>query len=114
MLIGRTMLTRRTILVGAPTAGALIRARSIFAKASQPATAVNFAVPPNACDSHTHIYGDATGEQRRHGPGPGGGVPALRGGLDGRHGSQCGGHFSELAQSPLKVRRRFLSFRGSS
>src|SRR5258706_11511881 len=53
------MPTRHNILVGAATAGALIRARSIFAKASQPATAVNFAVPPNACDSHTHIYGDA-------------------------------------------------------
>ena len=29
-----------------------------FAKASQPATAVNFAVPSNACDTHTHIFGD--------------------------------------------------------
>ena len=48
------MLTRRHILIGAASAGA----RSIFAKASQPATAVNFAIPPNACDSHTHIYGD--------------------------------------------------------
>jgi predicted TIM-barrel fold metal-dependent hydrolase len=52
------MLTRRDILVGAATAGALVRAQSIFAKASQPSTPVNFAVPPNACDSHTHIYGD--------------------------------------------------------
>ena len=55
MLIGRAMLTRRNILVGAASAGA----RALFAKASQPSTAVNFAVPPNACDSHTHIYGDA-------------------------------------------------------
>ena len=59
MLIGRTVPTRRNILLGAATAGALIRVRSIYAKASQPATAVNFAVPPNACDSHTHIYGDS-------------------------------------------------------
>ena len=28
------------------------------AKASQPATAVNFEVPANACDCHTHIFGD--------------------------------------------------------
>jgi len=48
------MLTRRHILIGAASAGA----RSLFAKASQPSTAVSFAVPPNACDSHTHIYGD--------------------------------------------------------
>ena len=52
------MLTRRDILFGTATAGALVRAQSIFAKASQPSTPVNFAVPPNACDSHTHIYGD--------------------------------------------------------
>lgn len=29
-----------------------------FAKASQPSTPVNFAVPPGACDCHTHIIGD--------------------------------------------------------
>jgi predicted TIM-barrel fold metal-dependent hydrolase len=29
-----------------------------FAKASQPATQVNFAVPAGACDCHTHIHGD--------------------------------------------------------
>jgi predicted TIM-barrel fold metal-dependent hydrolase len=29
-----------------------------FAKASQPATAVNFDVPAGACDCHTHIHGD--------------------------------------------------------
>jgi predicted TIM-barrel fold metal-dependent hydrolase len=28
------------------------------ANASQPATGVNFAVPPHACDSHTHVFGD--------------------------------------------------------
>src|SRR5579863_6773131 len=52
------MLTRRDILLGVTAAGALARTQSIFAKASQPSTPVNFAVPPNACDSHTHIYGD--------------------------------------------------------
>ncbi len=45
------MLTRREAL-GAITAGILL------GKASQPATAVSFSVPPNACDCHTHIYGD--------------------------------------------------------
>ena len=30
----------------------------VQAKASQPATAVNFDVPANACDCHTHIHGD--------------------------------------------------------
>jgi len=45
------MLTRREAL-GVVTAGVL------FGKASQPATAVNFPVPANACDCHTHIYGD--------------------------------------------------------
>jgi predicted TIM-barrel fold metal-dependent hydrolase len=52
------MPTRRDILIGAATASALATTRALFAKASQPATPVNFAVPPNACDSHTHIYGD--------------------------------------------------------
>jgi len=27
-------------------------------RASQPATQVNFAVPENACDTHTHVHGD--------------------------------------------------------
>jgi predicted TIM-barrel fold metal-dependent hydrolase len=45
------MLTRRELLVGA-AAG-----RAIFAKASQPATPVNFAMPAHACDCHTHIIG---------------------------------------------------------
>jgi predicted TIM-barrel fold metal-dependent hydrolase len=52
------MLTRRDLLTTAAGAGLLLRGRAVFAKASQPATAVNFAVPPNACDCHTHIYGD--------------------------------------------------------
>src|SRR2546426_7748714 len=52
------MLTRREILVGAIAAGAIRRTRTGFAKASQPATPVNFDVPAGACDCHTHIHGD--------------------------------------------------------
>jgi predicted TIM-barrel fold metal-dependent hydrolase len=51
-------MTRRDVLVKAAAAGAIFGCRRSFAKASQPATPVNFAVPPNACDCHTHIYGD--------------------------------------------------------
>jgi predicted TIM-barrel fold metal-dependent hydrolase len=36
--------------------GALMGSRSGFAKASQPATALKFDVPPKACDCHTHIF----------------------------------------------------------
>src|SRR5262249_50422362 len=43
--------TRRAAL-GTIAAGVLV------GKASQPATAVSFHVPSNACDCHTHIYGD--------------------------------------------------------
>jgi predicted TIM-barrel fold metal-dependent hydrolase len=52
------MLTRREILVGAIAVGAIMRTRTGFAKASQPATPVNFEVPAGACDCHTHIHGD--------------------------------------------------------
>src|SRR5438270_12325667 len=52
------MLTRRAILAGALATGALMRARMSHAKASQPATPVNFEVPAGACDCHTHIHGD--------------------------------------------------------
>lgn len=52
------MLTRREVLVGALAAGAALRFGTVFAKASQPATPVNFDVPPGACDCHTHIHGD--------------------------------------------------------
>jgi predicted TIM-barrel fold metal-dependent hydrolase len=54
-------ISRRQVLVGAAMAGAarLFRpADVLFAKAAQPATKVNFAVPPGACDSHVHIFGD--------------------------------------------------------
>ncbi|MBI1872614.1 MAG: amidohydrolase family protein [Acidobacteria bacterium] len=65
------MLTRRQILRGALTAGAVSRVRTLLAQASQgtparvprwgprqPATPVSFDVPPGACDCHTHIHGD--------------------------------------------------------
>jgi predicted TIM-barrel fold metal-dependent hydrolase len=48
-------ITRREALIGAT---ALALSRRAFAKASQPSTAVNFSVPANACDTHTHIFGD--------------------------------------------------------
>jgi predicted TIM-barrel fold metal-dependent hydrolase len=52
------MPTRRELLLGALAAGAAIQMRTAFAKAAQPATAVNFDVPAGACDCHTHIHGD--------------------------------------------------------
>ena len=39
-------------------AAAILRTLPGLAKASQPATPVNFDVPANACDCHTHIFGD--------------------------------------------------------
>jgi len=47
---------RREILIGALAAA--FGPRLALAKASQPATAVNFDVPAGACDCHTHIHGD--------------------------------------------------------
>jgi predicted TIM-barrel fold metal-dependent hydrolase len=52
------MLTRRDAVIGAVSAGALMRTRTSLAKASQPATPVNFTVPADACDCHTHIHAD--------------------------------------------------------
>src|ERR1700726_3793138 len=52
------MLTRRAALIGSIAAGAAMRTETSLATASQPATAVNFAIPANACDCHTHIHGD--------------------------------------------------------
>ena len=52
------MLTRRALLVGALAAGAIVRPSLSRAKASQPATLVDFDVPAGACDCHTHIHGD--------------------------------------------------------
>ena len=51
------MLTRREVLVGGIGA-AIFLSRMVRAKASQPATPVNFDVPAGACDCHTHILGD--------------------------------------------------------
>ncbi len=50
--------TRREALAAAMGAGALAGGRIAFAKASQPATPVDFQVPAHACDCHTHIFGD--------------------------------------------------------
>ena len=52
------MLTRRELFRKATAAGILSSERIASAKASQPATPVNFAVPAGACDCHTHIIGD--------------------------------------------------------
>jgi predicted TIM-barrel fold metal-dependent hydrolase len=55
------MLSRRDVLKGAAAVGAaavVTDGGDLFAKAAQPATPVNFAVPANACDCHTHIFGD--------------------------------------------------------
>src|SRR6266850_3772150 len=50
------MPSRRELLVGG--AAMAVLPASLLAKASQPVTPVNFAVPANACDCHTHIHGD--------------------------------------------------------
>ena len=52
------MPTRREVLAGTIAAGALAGGKAGFAKASQPATPVRFEAPANACDCHTHIFGD--------------------------------------------------------
>jgi hypothetical protein len=52
------MIARREFVLGAPAAGVLLQPRLGYAKASQPATNVNFDVPAGACDCHTHIHGD--------------------------------------------------------
>jgi len=52
------MLTRRSVLLGTAATATLAPLQRLLAKASQPATPVSFAIPANACDCHTHIYGD--------------------------------------------------------
>ena len=52
------MTTRREVILGTLAAGITMNAPDLGAKASQPATPVNFDVPPGACDCHTHIHGD--------------------------------------------------------
>lgn len=49
---------RRDFVLGTLAAAVAVRSGDAPAKASQPATRVNFAVPPGACDCHTHIHGD--------------------------------------------------------
>ena len=52
------MLTRRDAMIGAISVGALMPTKQSLGKAAQPATPVNFDVPADACDCHTHIHGD--------------------------------------------------------
>src|SRR3954453_7602989 len=52
------MPTRRDVLLASIAAGVAMKTRTVFPKAAQPATAVNFEVPAGACDSHTHIHPD--------------------------------------------------------
>jgi hypothetical protein len=55
------MFSRRELLISAAAAGASTlagRPTPARAAASQPSTPVNFDVPKDACDSHTHIFGD--------------------------------------------------------
>ena len=52
------MPTRRTVIFGTIAGGIAVQPKKSFAKASQPATPVNFDVPADACDCHTHIFGD--------------------------------------------------------
>src|SRR6266436_7803512 len=52
------MPTRRDVLLASIAAGVAMKTRTAFAKAVQPATAVNFEVPAGACDCHTHIHPD--------------------------------------------------------
>jgi len=52
------MPTRRALMLGAIATGMAMRTGNAAAKASQPATPVNFAVPAGACDCHTHIFGE--------------------------------------------------------
>lgn len=51
------MLNRRSVLLASLAAGVVMTNRA-HALAAQPATPVNFDVPPHACDCHTHIHGD--------------------------------------------------------
>jgi predicted TIM-barrel fold metal-dependent hydrolase len=52
------MLTRRSMMLASIATGVTMNNRNVLAKASQPATPVNFEVPAGACDCHTHIHGD--------------------------------------------------------
>ena len=51
-------MTQREVVIAGLAAGILSKTSGALAKASQPATPVNFDVPGGACDCHTHIHGD--------------------------------------------------------
>ena len=53
-------ISRRRAIVSAALAGAagFFRTDEALAKAAQPTTKVNFSVPPGACDTHVHVFGD--------------------------------------------------------
>src|SRR5258708_7678858 len=53
------MLTRRSIVLASIAAEVTWNTRDVFAKASQPSTAVKFDVPAGPCDCHTHIHADS-------------------------------------------------------
>jgi predicted TIM-barrel fold metal-dependent hydrolase len=55
------MLTRRDLLIGAGGLGLAALGRRVpmaSAGPAQPSTPVSFAVPVDACDCHTHVFGD--------------------------------------------------------
>lgn len=52
------MLDRRSLLLASLAAGMSMNTGAARAKAAQPATPVDFDVPAQACDCHTHIHGD--------------------------------------------------------
>jgi predicted TIM-barrel fold metal-dependent hydrolase len=56
--VSKTLIGRRDAIVGVVGAALGLRTHPAWAKASQPATPVNFDVPAGACDCHTHIYAD--------------------------------------------------------
>jgi len=52
-------MTRRVAVKALAGSAALLASRvHVRAAASQPATRVNFSVPADACDCHTHVFGD--------------------------------------------------------
>lgn len=52
------MPTRRDVLLTSAAAALMFGSRTALGKPAQPATPVNFEMPANACDCHTHIHGD--------------------------------------------------------
>ena len=52
------MINRRHVLLVSAASALVLNKRLAFAKAAQPATQVNFEMPINATDCHTHIHGD--------------------------------------------------------